>query len=204
MEASLEGNKIVGAILTGAILAIGSGVLATIIYSPHKPERNAYQVDVSVLASSGGAAAQAVAPIAQRLASADAGKGAATAKVCLSCHTFDEGAPNKIGPNLYGTVGEEIGKGKGGFAFSPALSGHGGKWDYENLDRFLTSPKEFAPGTKMSFAGLSKPDQRANVIAFLRSLSANPIPLPAADAQGATPPPGQDEKGEAKKPASQP
>ncbi|SNB67042.1 cytochrome c [Arboricoccus pini] len=196
MEASLEGQKFIGAILTGAILAIGSGVLAGIIYSPHKPEHNAYQVDVSVLAAGGGeSAAQSLVPIAQRLAAADAGKGAATAKVCLSCHTFDEGAPNKIGPNLYDTVGEEIGKGKASYPFSPALSGHGGKWDYENLDRFLTSPKEFAPGTKMSFAGLSKPDQRANVIAFLRSLSADPVPLPTKDAPDNTSASGSEKSG---------
>lgn len=181
MAQSLEANKIIGAVLTAGILAVGSNVLAHMFYAPRHLETNAFHVDIAAI--EGGSAAQppaAAAPIADRLASADPEKGKAATKVCQSCHTFDDGAGNKVGPNLYNTVGEQIGQGKGGFLFSPALSQHGGTWTFENLDHFLTSPKEFAPGTKMSFAGLSKPDQRADVIAYLRSLSASPVDLPKA------------------------
>ena len=94
-------------------------------------------------------------------------------------HTAAKGAPNQLGPNLWGVLGEPIGKGHG-FAFSSALSGKGGSWTWDTLSEWLKNPKAFAPGTKMTFAGLSKPEDRANVIAFLNSKSDSPQPLPAA------------------------
>ena len=104
---------------------------------------------------------------------------------CTACHTVAQGAPNGIGPNLWGTVGEEIGHGKRGFAFSDALASHGGKWTFENLDEWLMSPRKFAPGTKMTFAGLSDPQDRADVILYLNQHGSN-LPLPAPPPPGAT------------------
>jgi cytochrome c len=132
-----------------------------------------------------GGAAEAAQPIEFYLAKADVAKGQQTFNKCAACHTVDQGAPNGVGPNLYGVLGEEIGKGRG-FAFSPALSGKGGNWSWTSLNEWLTSPKAFAPGTKMTFAGISNPQDRADVIAFLNSKGPSPLPLPAA------PPPAAD------------
>jgi cytochrome c len=125
------------------------------------------------------------------LAAADPAAGEKVFAKCGACHTINQGGANGIGPNLYGTVGEDIGAGKGGFAFSDALSGHGGKWTYENLNAWLTSPSAFAQGTKMTFAGLSKPEDRANVIAYMKQQGGGPdfpAPAPAAPAADAAAP----------------
>jgi cytochrome c len=102
----------------------------------------------------------------------------------MACHNADKGGPNQLGPNLWNVVGEPIGQGKG-FAFSDALSKKGGTWNWDNLSQWLTSPRTFAPGTKMTFAGLGDPQDRANVIAFLNSHSDAPKPLPTAPAAAA-------------------
>jgi len=122
------------------------------------------------------------------LAAADPAKGEKVFAKCMACHTIQQGAPNGIGPNLYATVGEAIAKGKNGFAFSDALSGVGGKWTFDELDKWLTSPKALAPGTKMTFAGLPNVEDRANVVAYLNSMGSNlplPKPAPKADASAA-------------------
>jgi cytochrome c len=126
----------------------------------------------------GAGAAAAEAPIETYLAAADPAKGAEVFKKCAACHTINQGGANGVGPNLYATLGEGIAQGKGGFAFSDALKGVGGTWDFDKMNAWLTSPRKFANGTKMTFAGLGNPQDRANVIAYLRSLSANPQPLP--------------------------
>lgn len=111
------------------------------------------------------------------LASADAAAGEKVFGKCKSCHTIEAGGENKVGPNLHNVVGANIAS-KDSFSYSDALRGLGGVWEYERLNTFLTNPKAYAAGTKMSFAGLSKPDQRAAVIAYLRQNSENPPPLP--------------------------
>lgn len=111
------------------------------------------------------------------LAGADAEAGAKLSKKCSSCHSFDKGGKNKVGPNLWDIVGKAVASGEG-FKYSGALSDLGGEWTYDSLNAFLTRPKDFAPGTKMSFAGLKSADDRANLIAFLRSRSDDPKPLP--------------------------
>ena len=111
------------------------------------------------------------------LASADQDAGAKVSKKCAACHSFDKGGANKVGPNLWDIVGRPIAGGEG-YSYSGALADLGGEWSYDSLDAFLSKPKDFAPGTKMSFAGLKSADDRANLIAFLRSFSDNPKPLP--------------------------
>ena len=178
-------NLIVMMTLGAAIVALGGTIVSNEVFTSEKPEKPAYVVEGVEADTSGGKPAVEV-PIASLLPTADAAKGAEVFKKCASCHTVTSGGANGVGPNLYGTVGEEIGKGKGGFAFSDALAGKGGKWDFDALNAWLTSPKAFAPGTKMSFAGLSKPEDRANVIVYLNAQGSN-LPLPAAPAAGAAP-----------------
>ena len=114
----------------------------------------------------------------------DAAAGKTSFNKCMACHNADKGGANQLGPNLWAVIGEPVGQGKG-FAFSDALAKKGGSWNWDNLSQWLTSPRAFAPGTKMTFAGLSNPQDRANVIAFLNQHSDAPKPLPAAPAPAA-------------------
>ena len=130
-------------------------------------------------------------PLANLLAAGSASAGEGVFAKCTSCHSIAQGGPNGIGPNLYGVMGKPIGKHVAGFAYSSALSGHGGDWSFENMDAWLKSPRAFANGTKMSFAGLSKAEDRANVILYmLENGGGPPLPAPVAEDAG-------DEKGSA-------
>ena len=111
------------------------------------------------------------------LASADAERGKGTAKLCASCHTFEQGGANRVGPNLWGVVGRDVG-GKGGFSYSPAIAGHPGSWTYEELDRYLASPARAIPGNKMAFNGVRNPKDRANLLAYLATLGGARVPIP--------------------------
>lgn len=171
-------NTIAGWVLFAGIVALGSSIVASEAFHSERPEKPAYPIEgVEAAAGEGGAAAEQ--PIEVYLAKADPAKGADVFKKCAACHNADKGGPNQLGPNLWGVLGEPIGQGKG-FAFSPALSGKGGTWNWDILSQWLTSPKAFAPGTKMTFAGISNPQDRANVMAFLNKQSDSPQPLPAA------------------------
>lgn len=173
--------------LGAAIVALGATLVSSEFFASERPEKMGYVVEgVQEDAAAAGGAAAAPVAIASLLPTADAAKGAEVFKKCASCHTVAQGGANGIGPNLYATLGDDVGKGKGGFAFSDVLSGKGGKWDFDKMNTWLTSPKAFAPGTKMSFAGLSKPEDRANVLVYLNSQGSN-LPLPAAPAAEAAP-----------------
>ncbi len=124
-------------------------------------------------------AAFAFAPVAALLANASAANGAGIFKKCAACHDGSKGGQNKVGPNLWGVAGRKVASAEG-FAYSDALKGKGGDWTFENLAAFVHGPKTFAPGTKMTFAGVQDPAQLADVLAFLRSLSDAPAPLPPA------------------------
>ena len=183
MASSLESNKIAAAILTAGVVAMLSGFVAELLYHPQvELEENSYVIAAAPEDSGAGQAPakeEALEPIAPLLAAADPAAGEQLAsKQCATCHTFDEGGANKVGPNLYGVVERPIASDEG-FSYSSGLSGHSGEtWTYENLNAFLHGPRDFAPGTKMSFRGFSKPEDIANVVAYLRSLSGSPAPLP--------------------------
>jgi len=172
-------NTIAGWVLFAGIVALGSSIVAGEVFKSERPEKMGYPIAGVETDTGGGAAAEQ--PIEAYLAKADVAKGQQVFNKCMACHNADKGGANQLGPNLWDVIGEPIGQGKG-FAFSDALSKKGGTWNWDNLGQWLNSPKAFAPGTKMTFAGLSNPQDRADVIAFLNSHSDAPKPLPAAPA----------------------
>jgi cytochrome c len=175
-------NTIAGWVLGAGIVALGASIVANEMFHQERPEKMGYPIEgVSDKVGEGGGA-EAEQPAAFYLASADPTKGEQVFKKCTACHTAAKGGPNGTGPDLWGVVGGPIGHHAPGFSYSPALSGKGGNWDWDNLFAWLKSPRDFAPGTKMTFAGLSKPEDRANVIAYLNAQSDGPLPLPAAPA----------------------
>ncbi|MDB5718733.1 MAG: cytochrome c family protein [Sphingomonas bacterium] len=186
-------NTIAGWALAGGIAALGLSIVSGEYFHAERPEKMGYVVEgvEEEGAEGGGAPAQ---PIEFYLASADPAQGEQVFKKCAACHNADKGGANALGPNLWGVLGEGVGTGHG-FPFTDALKGKGGTWNWTNMDAWLASPKKFAPGTKMTFAGLSKPEDRANVIAFLNQHSDAPLPLPAAPAAGAAAAAGDETKG---------
>ncbi len=175
-------NTIAGWALFGGIIALGSGIISSKMFHSERPEPMGYAIEGVAAEGEGGAAGGP--SLNTLLASADVAAGEKVFAKCAACHTINQGGANGIGPNLYATVGEAVATGKGGYAFSDALKKVGGTWTFDALDKWLTSPRTFANGTKMSFAGLSKPEDRANVIAYLNAQGSN-LPLPAADAPAA-------------------
>ena len=174
-------NTIAGWVLFAGIVALGSSIVASEVFHSERPEKMGYPIEGVQLEGEAGAA-EAEKPIAFYLASADPAKGQQVFNKCTACHNAEKGGANQLGPNLWGVLGEPVGKGKG-FAFSPALAEKGGNWTWDTLGAWLHSPKAFAPGTKMTFAGISNPQDRANVIAFLNTKSDAPQPLPTAPAE---------------------
>jgi cytochrome c len=178
-------NTIAGWVLFAGIVALGSSIVASEAFHSERPEKMGYPIEGVEVESEDGAEAEK--PIEFYLASADAANGANVFKKCTACHNAQQGGPNALGPNLWGVLGEPIGQGRG-FAFSDALAKVGGTWNWNNLSDWLHSPKNFAPGTKMTFAGISNPQDRADLIAYLNQQSSNPLPLPAAPAEAAAKP----------------
>jgi cytochrome c len=172
-------NTIAGWVLGAGIVALGATIVTGELYHGERPERMGYPIEGVEVASDAGAAAEQ--PIAFYLASADPQAGAQVFKKCGACHNATKGGPNAVGPNLWGVVGRTHAS-LPNFAYSDALKSKPGAWDWDNLGAWLKSPKAYAPGTKMTFAGLSKPEDRANVIAYLNTQSDSPKPLPTAPA----------------------
>lgn len=172
-------NTFFGWLLFAGILALGFSIVSSMYFAadkPHRPHEMGYPIAGVVEA---GAADQGP-TLAEMLAVADTAAGEKVFAKCIACHTIEQGGATGIGPNLYGVVGTPIATHAPGFAYSSALADHGGNWDFENLDAWLASPRAFAPGTKMSFAGLSSLEDRANVIAYMNAMGSN-LPMPVVE-----------------------
>jgi cytochrome c len=182
---SFEFNKIAGGVLAGAVALLSINIATDSIYRPAALEKQSYIVEgVEVEAATEGPA-EVAKPIAFYLASASVEKGEAVFKKCAACHNNEKGGAAGIGPNLYGIVGNSHAH-MAGFAYSDALAAMKGKpWSFDQLNAWLTSPKAYAAGNKMSFAGIGKPEDRAAVIAYLNAKSDSPLPLPAVPAEAA-------------------
>ena len=184
-------NTIAGWVLAGGIVALGLSIVTGMYFHPEAPEKEGFAV---VAEASGDAGGVAVVPIATLLATADVAKGEAVFKKCVACHTIAQGDANGIGPNLWAAMGKPHGH-VAGFSYSDALKSVPGNWDWECMDKWLANPKKYAPGTKMTFAGLGNPEERANLILYLNAQGSNlPLPPPPAadaaapaDAAGAPP-----------------
>jgi cytochrome c len=181
-------NTIAGWILFAGIVALGLSIVSGMYFEgdkPHRPHEMGYPI--AGVVEEGAEEGPALATL---LATGDAAKGEAVFAKCLACHTIEQGGAAGIGPNLHAILGKPIGKHAAGFAYSSDLAGHGGDWSYENMDAWLKSPKAFAAGTKMTFAGLGSAEDRANIMLYLRANGGGP-PLPeppaAEPAEGTEP-----------------
>jgi len=173
-------NTINGWVLFAGVVALGASILSGEIFHAGRPDKMGYPIE-GVEVEGGGAEAEQ--PIAFYLQTADAAKGEAVFKKCAACHNADPGGANALGPALFGTMGKPLAA-HPGFAYSDALKGVGGTWDWEKMSAWLANPKKFAPGTKMTFAGLSNPQDRADLMLWLNGKggSLTVPPPPAADA----------------------
>lgn len=178
---SFELNKILGAILATCLLLLVTSFTAGALFAPEMPAKPGYEIAVKDAGHADGKAAAAAPaePIEKLLQTASVEKGAAAAKKCAACHTFEKGGPNRVGPNLFGVV-ERARASEAGFNYSAGMKAKGGKWDFQELNAFLLNPKANVPGTAMGFAGISKDSERADVIDYLRSLADKPVPRPTA------------------------
>ncbi|MCV3205899.1 cytochrome c family protein [Mesorhizobium sp. YC-39] len=196
---SFEINKLIGGLLGTIFVVFSVGIVSDSLFASPAPEKPGFAIEATEPAEGGPAAPAAEAkPIADLLATANVEAGAAVFKKCQACHSGEKGGPNKVGPDLWDLIDRPVAEHQG-FAYSAGMKdfskGGAEKWTYDNINHFLTSPKKFIKGTAMGFAGLPKDEDRANVIAYLRTLSDNPKPLPtpgasadaAKPAEGAAP-----------------
>lgn len=198
---NLEVNKIFAAVVVAMLVGMFAGFIASKMVAPHELEKAVLDIDTSALEAPAGAAAAPVGPepILALLAKADVAQGERIAKACAACHTFNQGGANGVGPNLWGIVNNKKGHANG-FAYSDGLlatAKTSATWTYQSLNSFLWKPQAYAAGTKMSFVGLKKPEDRAAVIAWLRTLAPSPMALPS-DADIAAEAPKEEPKDEGK------
>jgi cytochrome c len=182
-------NMGVGALLGTVFVLMSVSIASEGIFHSGAPEKEGFTIVAEEAGGEeAGGDAPAAVPIATLLATADAGAGETVFKKCASCHTPEKGGPNKVGPGLWDIVNRPIASHEG-FSYSAGMTtfseGHKILWDFDHLNFFLEAPKKHVPGTAMGFAGLKKNDERANLIAYLRTLSDNPAALPTASNEGA-------------------
>jgi cytochrome c len=181
---SFEINKYLGALLGTCLIVLAIHIFSGAIFASPAPAKPGYEVAVKEeKAGPGEAAKSAEVPFDTLLASASVEHGAQVAKQCGACHNFQEGQGPKVGPDLFGVVGRQVAS-KAGFNYSAALKAKGGTWSFDELNKWLKDPRADVPGTAMTFAGLSSEKQRADVVAYLNSLSKSPLPLPATPREG--------------------
>lgn len=184
---SNEVNKILAGLLGTVFVVFSVGIVSDSLFASPKPEKPGFLIEAAEpeAGAGGGKEAKAVTPVADLLAAGKAEAGATVFKKCQACHSGEKGGPNKIGPDLWEIVNRPVAHHEG-FAYSAAMKdfAKGGetKWTFENLNHFLTSPKGLVKGTAMGFAGLPKDEDRGNLLAYLRTLSDSPAPLPEAGA----------------------
>ncbi|MEQ8283951.1 MAG: cytochrome c family protein [Parvibaculum sp.] len=193
---SFELNKIAGAVLASVLVIMGVATLTDFLYAPKEANPQAYAVAAleDGEAGAGAAAPQEEVPLATLLAAADPASGERLARQCAACHTFEEGGKAGIGPNLYKVIGGPHAHDPN-FNYSAAMKATDGVWDFEAIDAFITNPRAAVPGTIMSFAGMRKPEQRADLIVYLNTLGSN-VPLPDAPAPREEAPAAEEPAGE--------
>jgi cytochrome c len=175
----LEVNKIVAAVLVAGLISLVTANVADILYKPNLNPKRGYTVAVSDSNSNNNVSTSEVeikVDVIALLSKASVENGANLIKKCTVCHDFSNSGPNRVGPNLWGIVGNKKAH-RTDFTYSKALAEKGGNWSYEDLFHFIHKPQEYLPGTKMNFIGFKKPEDVADVIAYLRTLSDNPVPL---------------------------
>ena len=173
---SFELNKILGAILGTLLVLQAVHIAAGAIFTPTVPAKPGYEIAVKETPAAAGPKTPEQ-PFPVLLASANPDRGKSTTRLCEACHTLDKGGPNRVGPNLWGVVGRKRAT-EPGYDYSSAMKAKGGTWTFDELNKFLAGPQKYIPGTKMTFAGVSNDKQRADLIAYLRTQSDNPLPLP--------------------------
>ena len=174
-SSNLELNKVFAAILVAGIVAMFAGFIAEITTEREPMQKDAVTIEGASDDAGGAAVVEMPQPILAMIATAKASDGETLGKACAACHSFGQGEPAKVGPNLWGVVGRKRAS-MPGFSYSDAMTAMGKSWTYEDLNRFLWSPKKFVVGTKMGFAGFKKAEDRAAVIAWLRTLGGAPLP----------------------------
>lgn len=175
---NIELNKIFAAVLIAGIVAYFGGFISRILVHPHFPAEHAVMIEGVEVADVGTAEPQGPEPILHLIAQADPARGQQLSRACAACHTFNEGgASTGLGPNLWNIVNRDKAY-VGEFAYSAVIADMPDDWDYRSLNKFLWNPRWYAPGTKMNFVGLRRPEDRAAIIAWMRTLSHDPAPLP--------------------------
>lgn len=176
-----QSNKIFAALLIAGITAYLSAFVADKLIYPEKLSEDAVQIEGGEVASGVVSGPAGPEPIMHLIASADIAKGETLSRACAACHSFDNGGPDKVGPNLYGIVGASFAH-KDGFAYSDAMQNMEGSWGYDELNKFLYKPKSYVEGTKMNYIGMKNPEDRAAMVAWLRSMGSSLVALPSESA----------------------